>query len=150
MKIPKILTASLVGTSVMTAFSYYLSGKTKREFKEPVLLNASMTSSRFNGLMKKNSPPGWILHYSVGFTFTVCYHYYWKSSRTDPSFQNSTLLGLLNGIIGISGWHLLFKIHPNPPSLNLKDYYFHLMAAHIIFGWGTAAGYKFVQTLKEE
>ncbi|CAN5449666.1 hypothetical protein BH23BAC3_BH23BAC3_25330 [soil metagenome] len=138
----KILSGAVIGTSLMTLFSYYLSYRSNKEFEEPELLNKLIHSSRLPVSVKKNPAAGWILHYSVGTGFTVCYHFIWKRNKVNPIFKNSTLLGGISGIIGISGWHLLFMIHSNPPSIYLRDYYLHLLAAHIVFGWGAATGYK--------
>lgn len=132
----KLLSGAVAGTSAMTLFSYYLSYKTDKQFKEPVLLNQLLRISN------RNSLAGWNLHYLIGFLFTAGSHSFWKCKKIDPTFHSGLLLGLMYGFIGILGWHILFKLHSNPPSIKLRMYFFHLLAAHVIFGLGSTAGYK--------
>ncbi len=150
MPILKILSGTVIGTSLMTLFSYYISHKLNREFKEPVLLNKMISRSPL-AISKKNNPaPGWILHYSIGTVFVVGYHFIWRRKKLNPTLKNSTFLGFISGFIGISGWHILFIIHPKPPSIHLKNYYLQLLAAHIVFGWGAAAGYQLINQIEKE
>lgn len=142
MKFRKILSASIVGTSTMTLFSYFLSGKLNKQFIEPELLNKLMSDNRVIRYLKKNSLPGWFIHYLIGMLFAMSSHFIWKASKINPSLQSGALLGLMYGLIGISGWHLIFKLHPNPPAVNLQEYYLHLLAAHLLYGCGTAFAYK--------
>lgn len=92
--------------------------------------------------MRKPVIPGWVLHYVIGFIFVIGFHFFWKVTSVTPSLLSGSLLGLLCGFMGIAGWHLVFLLHPKPPSINLKEYYLHLIVAHILFGLGAAAGYK--------
>ncbi len=142
MRLNRTLTGSIFGTSAMTMFSYFLSGKSKKQFKEPVLLNKLLSDLYFIRYLKKNSVPGWLLHYFVGTIFATFSHVLWKTSKVNPTIQSGLYLGLMYGLIGITGWHLIFKLYPNPPAINLQEYYLHLLAAHLIFGCGTALGYK--------
>lgn len=142
MKLNRIFSGSLVGTSTMTLFSYIMSRKLKKKFKEPELLNKLLSDNNFFRYLNKNSAPGWLLHYSIGLLFATSSHYIWKTSKINPTLQSGAFLGLIYGVIGISGWHLLFKLHPKPPLINLQEYYLHLLAAHLIYGCGTALGYK--------
>lgn len=140
--VKKILLASFTGTTAMTVFSYVLAGKESKQFKEPVLLNNLLNNSTFFASVDKKSPAGWLLHYSIGTFFATGSHIIWKLTKSNPSLKNSSLLGFTYGIMGITGWHLLFLLHSNPPSIDLKKYYLQLLAAHVIFGIGTAAGHR--------
>lgn len=140
--VKKILSASFTGTTVMTGFSYFLSGKVNKQFKEPVLLNNLLSNSSFFASVNPKSPAGWFLHYSIGALFSTGSHLFWKLTNRNPSIKNGSLLGFIYGIMGITGWHLLLLSHSNPPSIDLKRFYLHLLAAHIIFGLGSATGYR--------
>ncbi|MEX0608852.1 MAG: hypothetical protein WD016_10890 [Balneolaceae bacterium] len=137
----KILTGALVGTSVMTLFSYYLSNKTNKQFKEPVLLNKLI----YHSTPIKNIMPGWMIHYSVGFFFMLGFHFFWKFTPFNPTFLSSTFLGLMGGLLGIAGWHFIFRLHADPPIVDFPKYYLHLLAAHVVFGWGATAGYTLIE-----
>lgn len=142
MAVAAILFGTLTGTSVMTLFSYSLSRITDRNFREPVILNQLLFNIQTFGFKSKPIIAGWILHYAVGYVFVIGFHFFWKLTYANPSLLSGSLLGLFCGIIGVTGWHLVFLLHPKPPSIDLKKYYIHLIVAHIFFGLGTAAGYK--------
>lgn len=142
MTIRKVLSASFTGTTAMTVYSYFLSGKENRQFKEPVLLNELLSNSFYAGTFSKTSAAGWFLHYSIGSLFATGSHFIWKSTSVKPSLISGSLLGFIYGIIGIAGWHLVFLFHSNPPSIDLKKYYLHLLTAHVVYGLGTTAGYR--------
>jgi len=138
----RILSGAMIGTSFMTLFSYIASGITNRHFKEPVLLNQLLRYFRYCKTLKESSLAGWIVHYSIGTLFLISSHFIWRSTSAGPGLPSGSLHGLMYGLTGIAGWHLIFKLHPNPPSIELNRYYLHLLAAHIIYGGGAAAGYR--------
>ncbi|HET8866423.1 MAG TPA: hypothetical protein VFM80_12060 [Gracilimonas sp.] len=144
MAVAFILFGTLTGTSLMTLFSYFLSRKANRNFREPVLLNQLLFDLPLFEFKSKPILPGWILHYAVGFIFVIGFHFFWKMASITPSLLSGSILGLFCGMLGVAGWHLVFLLHPKPPSIELKEYYIHLIVAHIIFGFGAAAGYKLV------
>lgn len=140
--IVKIIAGAIVGTSFMTAFSYYVSYKLERQFKEPKLLNKLLGRTNLYGRHKRVPPvTGWLIHYSVGLFFIAVYHYFWKFTLVNPSLLSGALLGFANGFIGAAGWGVLFRIHNDPPSIDFSKYYMQLIIAHIIFGLTGAAGY---------
>ncbi|MEX0647744.1 MAG: hypothetical protein WEA56_04665 [Balneolaceae bacterium] len=146
MNLLKILSASFAGTSLMTAFSYYRSDERNRQFKEPVLLNKLLTRTRFRKPALELLPlPGWLIHYMIGTSYTICYHYLWKCTNVNPTVQSGLWLGLISGLNGSAGWKLIFSNHPDPPDINFKKFYQHLLPAHIIFALGATAVYKISQ-----
>ncbi len=128
--------ATLLATSLMTIFSYVVSAIRKKKFREPELLNDLIR--RLNQKEPGFLIPiaGWIIHYFVGLLFIIAYHLYWRATDTDPTFNNCIVLGAFSGLIGIFGWQLAFSIHPNPPSIDFKEFYIQLFFAHVIFGAG--------------
>ncbi len=140
----QIVLAALIGTSVMTLFSYSLAYILDRQFKEPRLLNKLLDRSKF-GEGKHISPVfGWFIHYGIGFLFAVAYHYIWKFTFVEPAVLSGSILGFCSGLIGIAGWSLLIKMHSDPPSIDFSKYYIHLMVAHVIFGICATYGYMIV------
>jgi hypothetical protein len=82
MKISKIIAGSLVGTSAMTVFSYVISERKNKLFKEPALLNLLLGKVKASDLhQNKKNPEGWIVHYLVGLFFTVVYDQIWKKTK---------------------------------------------------------------------
>lgn len=137
--ISQIILGVLVGTSLMTLFSYLMTYEVKEQFREPQLLNELLNRSGFN--IKNAWLSGWLLHYGMGAIFVIVYHFIWQFTAINPSLLSGSIFGFVNGFIGIAGWWTVFYIHKNPPSVDFNDYYIHLIVAHIIFGIGAAVGY---------
>ena len=130
-----IVAESFVAIILMTLFSYIAGILRKKQFTEPVILNDLLR--RINVVKSKNNyrnPLGWIIHYTVGLIFIICYHFIWSHNFLAPTVLNGALLGGVCGVIGIAGWHTTLSIHPNPPAIDLKEYYIQLFFAHVIFG----------------
>jgi hypothetical protein len=139
--IPEVLSGALAGTSAMTLYSYVLSSKKNKQFREPELL--AILLKRLFPESKKSTTQmeGWILHYGVGLLFTAVYDRIWRKTK-GPSLPSSLLLGAISGLIGIGVWKKTFDLHPDPPSIHFKKYYGHLFVAHLVFGAFTALGYR--------
>jgi hypothetical protein len=143
MDIKKIISSAVTGTTFMTAFSILVSRKADKQFREPVLLNRLLKRLSYKNEIDANSLPGWISHYAVGTLFTTVYDQIWQRRR--PTLSNSLALGGISGLIGIAVWDLTFRLHPNPPSVDHKNYYKQLFVAHLIFGVFAAAGYRLAE-----
>lgn len=141
MKIKKIVLAGTVGTSAMTLFSYAVSEYIDKNFKEPRVLGTLLERVLFTG-RRTTEPAGWLLHYGMGLVFTSAYDFIWRRTGIKPTIKSGLIMGGVSGLVGIGVWDLTFKTHPNPPALNLKRYYGHLILAHLIFGAFTALGYR--------
>jgi hypothetical protein len=137
MNLKKILTAGTAGTAVMTVFSYAVTKAAKKNFVEPVILGQLL--NRVTKLNKDTAmAAGWVSHLGVGVVFTAIYDKYLQLKKTRPTLANALLLGSLGGLTGITIWHATFKAHPNPPGVDLKNFYKQLFLAHLIFGAGVA------------
>lgn len=141
MNILQIVLGALVGTSFMTFFSYAVSRNKDKQFREPEVLNELLSRAKINFTPLKESPPGWILHYSTGLLFVIGYHLFWELSGIDPSLLNGAIIGAVNGVVGVAIWIITFSVHSNPPDIDIKDYYGHLLIAHIVLGFGVSVGY---------
>lgn len=142
MNITRILSAAVTGTTMMTLFSYLSSELTNRQFREPVILSKLIKRLPATDKSKKNNTDGWLLHYAVGFMFSVLYDRIWQKTRVQPTTTSGLLLGGVSGLAGAGVWKKTFDLHPNPPQLSFKKYYLHLLAAHLVFGAFTALGYR--------
>lgn len=140
-----ILVSAFTGTTLMTLFSYFLTYILKTQFKEPVLLYKLLEKSAWIEEESINVPVGWLLHYAAGIGFVIFYYLLWSFTALKISFFNGGLLGLASGFFGVGVWWIIFRIHQNPPSINLKDYFIHLIAVHIIFGLGATTCYYFLE-----
>jgi hypothetical protein len=140
----RILAGALTGTTLMTVASYYRSRRGNKEFREPVLLNKLLYSSCGEENVENNPLPGWVLHFGMGYFFVSLYHMIWKKTGMNAEIRSTTILGLLNGFVGTAGWHLLFRSHPCPPSVDIRSFYLHLIAVHVLFAWGAVTGYKII------
>lgn len=140
----KIAAGACIGTSLMTLFSYLLSGLLNKQFREPVLLNSFLKRLRFTNPENIPAVSGWIIHYSIGTIFVLVYHLVWITTMLSPNILSGSLLGFTNGLVGMAGWALVFRIHPNPPSIDNKAHYLHLLFAHILFGISATGGYLLI------
>jgi len=150
METKKILSATLVGTTAMTLFSYLLSLKVKKNFTEPELLHEIAQENLPDVDDDIVKPASWATHYGVGLAFTGAYSQVWEHTSIKPSIASGAVLGALSGAAGIMGWSQAFKLEQHPHSSKFrKQYYTQLMAAHIVFGIGAAIGYKMLSKNKK-
>lgn len=133
MKIANILLAATVGTTAMTMFSYLVSKKKNKDFREPRLLG-KMVYRAVPDIQKKDSKViGWILHGSTGLAFTILYKILLEKTRLKSNVTEGILLGFVNGVAAVAIWKSVFSLHPDPPQIKFKDFYGHLILAHIVF-----------------
>ncbi|MGK7389996.1 MAG: hypothetical protein ACNS60_06585 [Candidatus Cyclobacteriaceae bacterium M2_1C_046] len=140
----KIISGSIYGTAFMTIFSYLISGRRQNHFKKPMIFNLLLGRvDPLNDLKKgKWHKKSWMAHYLAGLFFSFLFSCVWSLAKTEPNLKSGSLLGAINGLIGICIWRILFNIHPKPPEVKPQKYYGHILGAHIIFGIFTAFGYK--------
>lgn len=138
----QIILATLIGTTLMTIFSYIVSRVKGKQFREPVLLNKILDRWVDMYLTPHSSnPAGWILHFVVGLGFVVVYHLLWQYSAIEVSWLSAAIMGAVSGLVGIGIWTVTFVIHPNPPEVHFFGFFTQLFFAHIIFGVGAWVGY---------
>jgi uncharacterized membrane protein YsdA (DUF1294 family) len=136
------ITSGLVGTSLMTWFSYQVSQHKEQQFREPVLLSTLIDRLRNDPEAGTSNLKGWLIHYGIGTLFSTAYHQLWQKTNMKPTLKNGLWLGSLSGLIGIAAWKMVFHLHPKPPRIDFKRYYAHLLLAHAIFGAAAAMGYR--------
>jgi hypothetical protein len=133
-EIRNVIAAGLVGTSAMTIFSYLVSEKKDKNFKEPELLG-KMVNRLIPGMDKEGSEAaGWAMHYAVGIFFAALYYSILKKAGSNPAMIKGLLYGGITGLPAIIVWHSVFKAHPSPPKIPYGKYYKHLLLAHLVFG----------------
>jgi len=136
----KIIISSVVATGGMTLFSFLLSKAGNKQFLEPALLNQLVFFRQKE--KKEHHVTGYLIHYGVGLFFTIIYRWLWKKNPSTQRNPFGLILGFINGIIGLTGWHLTFLIHPSPPAVEKRDYYINLLAAHVVFGYLNSWSYR--------
>jgi len=150
METKKILAATVVGTSVMTLFSYLMSRNQKKNFTEPDMLSEILAENTTDLSKEEAKPIGWSAHYGVGLGFVGVYSQVWEHTPLKPSLASGAALGAASGLIGILGWSQMFHLHHPTSSKYRQQYYAQLMAAHILFGMGAAVGYKMMSKDKRK
>lgn len=148
MQISKILVSAIIGTSAMTLFSYLVSNSKNKNFREPQILGTLIERLPKPVSKGSNQMTGWGLHYAIGVLFVVCYVILWKQTKARPTIISGTLLGAASGVVGVTGWKLMFGTHPNPPAKKLKPFFGHLILAHIVFGVFSALTHKLISNNK--
>lgn len=140
----KIALAGIVGTSLMTVFSYICQVAFQKKLGEPKLLSQFLQKSRFEiGKETGTTFWGWFLHYFTGFFFSLLIAIYIYFFGGPLSWGMGILLGFALGLLGILGWQVLYWIHHNPPAFDRSAFYLQLVLAHIFFGIGATMIYKF-------
>jgi hypothetical protein len=141
MNVKAIFCSGVVGTTVMTIFSYILSSKRKKNFKEPELLDIMIR--RIPGIKEKETMlAGWLFHYTAGLSWTVVFAAVFGKLEKQPSLYNEVIFGLCGGIAAIFIWEGFFKLHPNPPRTDIREFYSQLIVAHLLFTVATGESYK--------
>lgn len=143
MEIVEIIAISVIATSAMTLFSYIISEKFKKLYKEPVLLEYLMTSFSFKLSEKQKAILSWLIHYLIGLIFAVVYYLpvWFSLGWYKITLTSGIIFGCIIGIIGIISWHIMFRLSPEHPPVNPKGYFLQLFFAHIIFGITTVGFY---------
>lgn len=133
MKTGNLLLAAFVGTTSMTLFSYLVSRKKNKNFKEPELLG-KMLYRVIPGIKKPDSKvAGWCLHGATGLAFTIVYKVLLDHTKLKSNVPEAILLGVANGLAGVVIWKTTFLLHPNPPKINFRKFFGHLIVAHLFF-----------------
>ena len=127
-----LIILSIIATLIMTGFSYLVSLISKQQFREPELLNQLVTTSLIPLKPYPKNFVGWIIHLVIGYLLALGLLYGWKVLNMSFLFYG-TMGGLILGIVGIIGWNIMLKVNPNPPQIARKQFYSHLIFAHIIF-----------------
>jgi len=148
METKKIIAAAIAGTSAMTLFSYLISADKKKNLKEPEHIKEVIEDVKPSIDNEKSALAAWGTHYGVGLAFSSIFSQIWEKTPVKPGLLSGAFLGALSGIAGIMSWSEAFKLDPDTNAKNFKEYYAHLMASHIIFGIGAAAGYKLMEKEK--
>ena len=131
--IKSVINAGVAGTTLMTLFSEVISKVKNSNYNEAEILAELL--NRITPMDKQQSRvAGYVGHYGVGQVFAAAYVAYLKKTNTKPSLLNGAVYGALSGLAGAVVWHGVFKAHPNPPGVDLSNYYKQLVLAHIVFG----------------
>lgn len=129
----QLILISIGATSAMTWFSYFVSKKFQKLYKEPVLLCTVFSELHYDLSSGSKRKLGWMVHYFIGFLFVVGYHIVWVKNILSVSLLSALLLGIISGVIGIISWVFIFKITRYQTPIDFKGYYIQLFFAHIIF-----------------
>jgi hypothetical protein len=146
-KFKKVLLSGMLGTSGMTVFSYVASELMSENFREPEIMcflfkNLLVNPQQYEPYLILLA---WSVHYVIGFIFVLIYVKLWDNNTLKSNLVSGIFLGAICGVVGIIGWYFTLKIHPNPPSLNLKNFFIILFFAHIVFGIFAMIGYRLVK-----
>lgn len=81
MQTGKILFSSIVGTSAMSLFSYLISNRENKNFREPQVLGQLIKRLPTRGSKESAQMAGWGMHYAIGFLFVACYSKYGSKQK---------------------------------------------------------------------
>ncbi|HKJ47447.1 MAG TPA: hypothetical protein VJ973_00065 [Christiangramia sp.] len=138
MELLKVFFAAILGTILMTTFSYVVSRIKSQQFKEPKLLNMILRRSTYDMNPSNNSILGWVVHFSIGVILMTLFYIFHLTFSFNISLISILIYGVFAGILSIISWHLMFMLSPNSPDISLKEYYIQLLLAHVLFALGAA------------
>ncbi|MXV52402.1 hypothetical protein GS399_15615 [Pedobacter sp. HMF7647] len=145
MKTLKVASSTITATTLMTMYSYLLSAKKGKDFREPEIL-AKLIKRLFPGMDNASCRlSGWSAHYLVGLVFVLIYSELWEKTKLKPTLINGLILGGLSGVFGVTVWNLTLKLHPNTPAIDEKRFFGQLLPAHLVFGLFAVIGYRLVR-----
>ena len=129
MDFASVLLTTFISTVLMTAFSYVITLIFQINLVEPYWLNRVLFKGKQNF-----KPVAWILHFITGIGFL--YLLLFLLQFLDNNFLiHDYIIGMIEGIIGIAMWQLLFSIKFKPATLKKRWYYFNLLGAHLVFSF---------------
>ena len=137
MKTGNVLLGAVAGTAAMTLFSYFLSGKKDKDFKEPKLLGKMVKRALPSIGETPSEIAGWMMHGSMGLIFAFTYKKLLEDLQIRRDLPDDIFVGAVNGVLGVLIWKLVFSLHPDPPKIDFKRFYQHLILAHIIYSTTT-------------
>lgn len=133
--ISEIITAGILATLGMTAFSYLVSFFSKSKFEEPQLLNILIRRyHKTTTAICREHIIGWTIHFLIGMLFVGVFKILQDLSVVALTIESGVIFGFSGGILGVVFWWFLLSVHPNPPQINKTVYFIQLVIAHIIFG----------------
>lgn len=139
MELLKVILAGILGTILMTGFSYILARLKDQEFREPRLLNMILRRSTYDKVNpSNNSILGWVVHFSIGIILMTLFYIIHLIFSFSISFMSILVYGVFAGILSILSWHLMFIISPNSENVELKEFYVQILIAHVLFALGAA------------
>jgi len=136
---------TILGTLVMTLFSYVMSESFRKLFTEPILINYVIRLSRAEITPRMTSALGWILHFFAGLLFVLPYH--WFAENWLATFVGWLILGAISGIVGIVAWMFIFRLAESRPRVAFKEYYGQLFFAHIFFAVAVGFTHRLMQII---
>ncbi|HSV09406.1 MAG TPA: hypothetical protein VLI68_01460 [Hanamia sp.] len=137
MKTRNVFLAAASGTAAMTVFSYLISRKKNKDFREPRLLGKMVYRAMPEIKKPEAKVIGWILHCTTGLTFAIIYKFLLQDTKLKSNVPDGIALGLANGLVAVGIWKATFSLHPDPPQIHFNDFYMHLILAHVVFSTTT-------------
>ena len=128
--------AGILGTVLMTSFSYVISRMKSQQFKEPKLLNMILRRSTYDMNPSNNSVLGWVVHFSIGVILMTLFYVLHLTFSFSISAVSILIYGIIAGILSILSWHFMLSISSNSPDFALRDFYMQLLMAHVLFALG--------------
>lgn len=142
--VSSIIISGVVGTTLMTLYSYYRSEKANRQYVEPVVMNKLI--ARAKNLPEVDNTDthlaGWVLHYAAGVGFMASYYLLCRTALEQPAPGRVFVMGTASGFAGIMIWQVLFSTVNNPLRHSRMGYFRQLLAAHIVFAFAGVTTYN--------
>lgn len=131
--------SGIAGTALMSTFMLAASIISGFNFRIPVILGTLITfNTRRSGMPSQSLSTrlwGYALHYLIGIGFALIYQQL-VSTRINQTYTTALVFGGVAGMLAAGAWHLLLRVHPLTPVLNLSAYLILIFIAHLVFATG--------------
>jgi hypothetical protein len=129
MKLSKSILEGAAGTTAMTMFSHFLSGKKHQNYSEPDLL-AKFVHRSFPALGDRQARiAGWALHYGIGAAMMVAF----RAVAKRGGIAKPLIYGVIGGLAAVAVWQQLFRKSTVPPRTDVTGFLQQLLPAHVVF-----------------
>ncbi len=143
MNVEVIWMAALIGTSLMTLFSYVVSRWHDEVYAEPLLINIMLTVPDDRPKNASRKLAGWLLNYLIGFLLVLLLDCLWFTKILSFTWISTFVLGLLLGGVGVVSWKMMFFIAFYKPPVHQKVFYAQLFVAHFLFAVAVFMVYQY-------
>jgi hypothetical protein len=129
--------SGIAGTFLMTLFMDAASLLTKYNFHVPGILGTMVTmETKPSGRISDSVVSkvwGYSLHYLIGIFFAVLYQNFLQAGLGSGSYGNALLFGAGAGLVAITFWYSILKLHPLAPAVHLPLYLVLIFLSHLLF-----------------
>lgn len=139
----QLVLGTLLGVSVLNAFTTLISDPYGRTFNMPIIKKYSLRLSSFKLSGNDKVIIVWYLLYAISLVFVLSYDFIFNVG-TPFSWSTALLFGGVSGLVAIIGWMIIFGMPFKRPKALVISYFVMLFISHLLFAVGVVRAYKHI------